>query len=451
MTFFAFGVNHQTAPVRVREHVSMPEARLREVYRRLDAANCEFVIISTCNRTEAYIYGTEDDVDLVRRTIEAVTQSRWPAGDDFTLRDEEAVRHLFGVVTGLRSLVLGDGQIFSQMKDAYRLAVDEDAVGTAMHRLMHTAFRAAKRVIAETLLTSGNASVAGAAVAVARDFFLRQDGRGLEHRHALILGAGQMGALALEALASSDVASVSIANRTRSRAERIAEPASATVVDWSDRFAAAADADLIFVTTGASDFVLAAGDLAVRDRPALLVDISVPRNVDPALAAVPTYEVIDLDDLNRMLVDAERMRRDAIPAAEGICEEHLEEFVSWVLHHQSMQPAIQAIAGTFDQIRRQEIDRHAHRFADLDRRQLDRLTRSIMQKLLAVPIVRLKSTDPDSVDFVRGVEMLRALFARPGCEDGVPGDDARLEGDEILGRLLALDFPLEDESRRHSP
>lgn len=442
MTFFAFGVNHETAPVRIREQISLSDAGLRSVYRVMVKAECESVILSTCNRTEVYLHGSPDEVAVVRTAIEAAADSDWPAAHDFLFEDEEAVRHLLGVVTGLKSLVLGDGQIFSQVKDAYRVAVEEDAVGTAMHRLMHTAFRAAKEVISDTLLTSGNASVASAAVAVARDFFYRHDNAGLEGRHALILGAGQMGTLALEALEMSGAATLTVINRTMDRAERVASSSAAQVRAWEDRYEAVALADIVFVTTGASAPVLRRADLVRRDQPALFVDLSVPRNVDSSIGDMPGHEIIDLDDLNRMLVESERTRRDAIPAAEAICDEHVAEFVGWFLHHQSMQPAIRSIARTFDQIRRTEIERHAHRFSEIDADDLDRLTRSIMQKLLAVPIVHLKSTSPDNVDFVRGVDLLRSLFERSGCEDNSAED----ETDEIIDRLLSEEI-IDDTAR----
>ncbi|MFW5973203.1 MAG: glutamyl-tRNA reductase [Bacteroidota bacterium] len=451
MTFFAFGVNHETAPVRVREQLAMTESSVRDIYRELDGSPFEGVIVSTCNRTEIYLYGTQGDVGLVQQTIAEQLGIEWPSGFDFLVSDEDAVRHVLQVSAGLKSLVLGDGQIFAQVKAAYRLAVEEDAVGPSVHRLMHTAFRTAKIVTSETQLTSGNASVAGASVAVARSFFQRHYGSGLEGRSVLVLGAGQIGALALEALEKAKPARLVIANRTRERADKLARRCCVKVGNWQDRVRLAQEADFIVVATGADDYVLAASELAPREAPCLIVDISVPRNVAPDIQLVGGYEVVDLDSLNDLLVQAEELRRGAVPEAEAICEEQLQEFVAWVFHHQAMQPAVRAVAATFDEIRRQEIARHAHRFTGADTDSLDRLTRSIMQKLLAIPIVRLKATDQDSIDFRKGVELLSYLFSRPGCDDTQLEYPPDAERDALLNQLLSLDLSLAGELGRDHP
>ena len=420
MMFFAFGVNHETAPVRIREQVSMNETQLRAVYRNATKAPVECVIVSTCNRTEAYLYGDEADAERLKQLIAEESDAEWPHGSDFHYQDEDAVRHVLGVVMGLNSLVLGDAQIFSQIKHAYQIAIDERAVGTIVHRLMHTAFRAAKRVVAETQLTSGNASVSGAAIAVARDFFFRR-GEELADKRALVIGAGQMGRLAVEALRGADAASLQVTNRTVERARRAGATYGAAVVAWEDRHEAVSHADVVVVATAASTPVLVKEQLTARLAPTIIFDVSVPRNVDPEINTLGNYNLVDLDALNEMLVTSERVRKDAIPAAETIRTEMLEEFVAWVFHYQAMHPAVSAIAGAFEQIRQQEIDRHGHRFAETDRAELDELTSSIMQKLLAIPIVRLKSTSPDSINFTKGVELLHYLFSRPGCDDAETG------------------------------
>jgi glutamyl-tRNA reductase len=285
---------------------------------------------------------------------------------------------------------------------------------------MHTAFRTAKRVISETALTSGTASVASAAVAAAREYFDRQGLPGLAGRRALLVGAGQMGQLALEALISHGLTEIVVTNRSPERAQTLADKMGAHTVTWQDRYAAVQAADVVLVATGAPEPILVADQLPARpdaSTPTLLLDIAVPRNVDPALDAQPGYAVIDLDALDARRAHARAQRRADVPEAEAICEEGLNEFVTWVFHQQGLQPAIQAIRETFETIRVQEIERHHHRFSETDRADLDRITKSILQKLLAVPIVRLKSVDPDSIDFVRGIKLLHGLFSRPTCED----------------------------------
>ena len=430
MTFFAFGLNHEMAPVQVRERFALDEAAARQLYRHFWAAGIrDLVLLSTCNRTEVYLFGTERDAAAVQSALSLQARQPWPEAFGFHHEDEAAVRHVLHVVCGLRSLVLGDAQILAQAKDAYRLADEEACVGAVVHRLMHAAFRAAKRVINETALTSGAATVSGIAVAAARTHVEAAGGSGLQGRRALVVGAGQMGRLALQALAKDGgLAGLAVTNRSAERAQAAAEVIGADVVRWEDRYEAVRAADVVIVATAAEEPVLRAAEMPPRmsgAADALLVDIAVPRNVEPSVDALPGYTVIDLDALNARLVHVEAVRRREVPRAEHICEELLGDFTTWFFHQQALQPTIHAIRDTFERIRLQEIERHRHRFAEGSEEELDRLTRSIMQKLLAIPVVRLKGVDPESTDFGRGVKLLHALFSRPACEDAsadVPAD-----------------------------
>jgi glutamyl-tRNA reductase len=430
-TFFAFGLNHETASVATSEAFALFEEAQRRVHTAFragqpapDADGPELVLVSTCNRTEAYLYGTGADVERLKALLACEARRAWPEEEAFLRSDEAAVEHVLEVTAGLRSLVPGDVQILAQVKDAYRRAVEADAVDMVGHRLMHTAFRAAKRVQSETSLSSGAASVSTAAVALAEDFFRKRLPAGWTDRRALLVGAGKMGRLALEALAGrpeGTLASVAVTNRSPERAEDAARAFGADVVPWEARHAAAARADLVVVATGAEAPVLHARELPDRptaaDAAALVVDIARPRNADSAIAERPGYALRDMDALQEWVREAQSARRAALPQAEAICDEMKREFVSWVFHQEALQPAIEAIRSTFENIRRQEIERHAHRFSDADAESLERLTQSILQKLLAVPIVRLKGLGGESMDFSRGIRLLRTLFSRPGCED----------------------------------
>lgn len=420
MTFFAFGLNHETTSVEVTESFALGAEVQQSLYRTLDLGpGAEFILLSTCNRTEAYLCGDAEDVRRVQAALAGVVGRSWPSDDAFLFQDEAAVQHVLEVASGLRSLVLGDGQILAQMKEAYRRAVDAEVVDTMLHRLMHTAFRAAKQVASETALSSGAASVSSAAVAMARDHFGEGDD-GLEGKDVVLVGAGEMGQLALNAMRSYAPASVTVTNRSPERARTVAAEHAAEVGEWKQRHALLATADVVIVATGASDPVLSADRLPERPAsrlPALLIDISMPRNIDPQIEGQDGYTVRDLDALQVWTQRVEAQRSSEVPEARTICTELVGDFVTWVFHQQALQPAIQAIRNTFEAIRTQEIARHHHRLSALDKEELDQLTRSIMQKLLAVPIVRLKNVDPDSIDFVRGIELLRVLFSRPDCED----------------------------------
>ena len=441
MTLHAVGLSHDTAPVAVREPFALDDDGRQQLYAALGHAltpDAEVVLVSTCNRTEAYLYGTDTDQRTLRALLAHHAGQPWPDAHAFTLRDEGAVQHVLAVAAGLRSLVLGDAQILSQIKDAYRAADDESRLGPVMHRLMHTAFRTAKRVKTETGLGLGRASVSSAAVAAAAAHF----GGRLDGRRALLVGTGQMGQAALKALAQYRLAGLAVTNRSADRAAAVAASFGAEVVDWADRHAAAGRADLVLVASGAAEPTVRAADLPDRSTQALafnetlVLDIALPRNVEPAVDALPGYRLIGLDQLAAVSASTKAARQREVPQADAIVEEELAQFVAWVFHQQALGPAVQQIRATFEAIRQQEIERHAHRFASADRDELDRLTRSIMQKLLAVPVVRLKTaqaTDDATLDYARGVRALAAIFSRPDCADeAVTEQQARADASLLL-------------------
>lgn len=444
MTFYALGLNHEQASVEYTEAFALDADAQRAVYEDLILSEeAEVVLLSTCNRTEAYLYGRESDVRRVEAALVRAAGHPWPEDRAFRRKDEAAIRHILQVTAGLKSMVLGDQQILAQMKAAYERAVDADQVHSLMHRLLHTAFRAAKRVSTETDLVRGAASVSTAAVELARRYFAnRTPLPSLADARVLLVGAGKMGQLALKALQSDSPATVAVTNRSPARARRVAEKHDGKAVAWGERHQVLFDVDLVIVATGAPEPIIRSDDVSTRkdvDAPTLLVDIARPRNVDPQMADRSGFEVYDLDDLQAWTERVRDQRSTAVPDAQEICEELLSDFVTWVFHQQALQPAIQAIRKTFDSIREQEVDRHAHR-TDMDREEVEQLTRSIMQKLLAVPIVRLKNVDPNSIDFVQGIKLLHALFS--------PTND---RGGRTLSKASETDQPTLSDAPSHCP
>lgn len=414
MRFYAVGLNHECASLDQTEAFALDEEAQAELYQDLTLSeDGEVVVLSTCHRTEAFLYGTDTDVHRVEAALGRAAGQPWPEQMAFRRRDESAVRHLLEVTSGLRSMVPGDNQILAQVKTAYERAVDAGVVHSLMHRLLHTAFRAAKRVSAETNLSRGAASVSTAALEMAQQYLAAHEEAGpLEEASVVLVGTGDMGQLALEALVEEPHGALAVTNRSPDRAQEVAGEYDGEPVEWSHRHEIAARADLVLVASGAPEPVLTRSELPASSEaaPTLIVDIARPRNVEPAIADRPGYVVFTLDDLQAWTEEVRERRAAAVPEAESICEELLDDFVTWAFHQQALQPAIQAIRQTFDTIREQEVERHAHR-TDMDRAEVERLTKSIMQKLLAVPIVRLKNVDPDSIDFVQGIELLHALFA----------------------------------------
>jgi glutamyl-tRNA reductase len=420
MRFFAFGLNHEKASVARREAFAMDAEAMQYFYRGLELSpDAELVLLSTCNRTEAYLYGTMPDVERVKQSLAARAARDWPEEPAFNYKDEAAIRHVLEVAAGVRSQVLGDNQILAQLKEAYGIAVDEGQVETVMHRLMHTAFRAAKRVVTETGLAEGAASISTLAVSAVQEYFSPGE-EPLEGRDILLLGAGEMGEGVLYTLTSHPLGRLVVTNRTDAVASKLAAETGADIIRWDRRYDHLHTFDAVIVATGASEPVLDAERMPEKsstEAPTLLVDIALPRNIDPAVGECSGYTLVDLDALNHRMEETEDERASEVPAAEQICQEALTDFVSWVFHQQALQPAIETLRQTFENIRRKEVERHHSRFDALDREELDRITQSIMQKLLAVPIVRLKDAADDNLDLAQRVELLHTLFAQPGSDE----------------------------------
>ena len=428
MTFYALGINYLRAPVEVRESFASAWEEGYALYQNISLSpGSELVLLSTCNRTEAYLYGAEEDVRTVREAFENHAGRTWPEDMTFLYRDEEAVRHIFEVAAGMKSLIPGDLHIYFQLKEAYGAAVQQECVNTTMHRLLHTAFRTAKRVINETNLSQNNASVPVRAAEVVKSRYAQSHcsnggetrGEDTNAPTALIIGAGRIGKEAGGALRMLGVQHLSFTNRTEGRAREAAERYRAHYIPWENRHAAAARSDTIIVATSAPEPVLHCTEFTseMRNTPTLIIDISVPRGVEEQIGVLPGIELITIDQLGKAETRTREVLQSSLENAGGIVDEMISEFVSWVFLHQSLQPAIQAIAETFEAIRMQEVDKYRQQFSETDRDQLDRLTRSIVQKLLAVPVVRLKSVDPERIDFAHGVRLLQHLFLRHDCDD----------------------------------
>ncbi len=428
MTFYALGINYLRAPVEVRESFASGWEEGHGLYRNISLnPGSELVLLSTCNRTEAYLYGAEEDVRTVREAFEQHAGCIWPEDMSFLYRDEQAIRHIFEVAAGMKSLIPGDLHIYFQLKEAYGVAVGQDCVNTTVHRLLHTAFRTAKRVINETDLSQNNASIPVRAAEVVKSRYIRAGtSKGGETRKegpnaptALIVGAGRIGKEAGEALRMLGIQHLSFTNRTERQAREAADRYRARYVPWGNRHTSAAQSDAIIVATSAPEPVLHGTEFAseMRHTPTLIIDISVPRGVEEQIGALPGIELITIDQLGKAETRTREMLQSSLENAGRIVDEMIGEFVSWVFLHQSLQPAIQAIAETFEAIRAQEVGKHRQQFSESDQDQLDRLTRSIVQKLLAVPVVRLKSVDPERIDFAHGVRLLQHLFLRQDCDD----------------------------------
>ncbi len=409
----AFGLNHETAGVEVRERFALDSVELAALYSRLgDPKGSEFLILSTCNRTEVYLYGAEPGAERLRAALADIAGC-WPEEHTFKLQGGAAIDHVMEVVAGLRSQVLGDAQIQSQTKEAYRVASDAGTLGPWLHRLMHTAFGAAKRVTNEIGIVAGGGSIARAALHAALDSLEGRPGP----IGCLLLGAGQMGRIVTSEAQTQENLHIILSNRTEATARRLAAKHGCDFVPWEARFAAAAEAHVVIGATASPEPVMRAADMdwpAEGPRP-VFVDIAVPRAFDPDIGG--HTKLLTIDDLSNSCASGRADPEGDVRGARRICREMGQSVGSWEDEHRTLQPAIQALYETFETVRRREVDRNLHRFSEQTRQDVERLTRSIMQKLLAVPVVRMKNQVAVHADVAEQVRLVNSLFSRPDCEE----------------------------------
>ena len=393
MRLVMIGINHETAPVAARERLAFDRAEceeaLGELLARPDVA--EAMLLSTCNRTELYARQAEGGApaECARALIRELIRIRNANGLDpalFQVRlDDDAVRYLYRVTAGLESMVKGEAQILAQVKDAYRIACGVGGCTVVLHKLLHSAFRIGKRARAATDIGVGAVSVALAAVELAQQTLGE-----LHDRRVLVVGAGEIATLAASHLVDRGAA-LAVSNRTEGRARELADELGGEVVPFEQLAGAVADADLVITSTAAPHPLIT--EAMMREiappRPALIIDLAVPRNVDPAVGGIDGVSLCDIDGL-RAVVDRNLDRRGAAtPQVEHLIEKELEAFRRW---HKSLEivPAIQDMISVVETIRRTEIERVAKHFTPEQLEQIDQLTRSIVKKILHHPITSLR-------------------------------------------------------------
>ncbi len=427
MHLFLLGVSHRTAPVDVRERLDFTSRDVGAAAEALcaRASTAESVVLSTCNRSELYV--VSEDVARARQDLIAFLSEYHGLPTDafvshlFEREDSQAVHHLFRVAAGLDSLVVGEPQVLGQVKEAFAVASERRCSGPVLNRLFHSSFAVGKRVRSETALGEGAVSVSFAAVQLARKIFGK-----LEGRRVLVIGAGEMGKLTAQHLRSQGVGEIVIVGRTQSRADEIARVVDGTSAPWSELMTVLARADIVITATGSSIPILThAGINSVMHRPRrdplFIVDIAVPRDVEPSAGDIEQVFLYNVDDL-RTVVQENLSRRSAeVQRAEDIVAEEVSRFTAW-RRSRGAVPTVVALRERFDAIRRSELKRLDTRLVGLDpdaRARVDEVTRLIVEKLLVEPTEQLKAL-PDEETQVAYTEAVRRLF---GLRDGTAGDD----------------------------
>jgi len=414
MSITVLGVNHRTAPLEVRERFAHGPGEIPGSLERVLAAGARGgVLLSTCNRTEFYLTDPDDAVPEAVWTLlsERLGGARRASEYGYTQRDRDAVRHLYRVSAGLDSMILGETQIQGQVRDAWELSRAQ--AGPALHRLFQSALLVGARVRSETGLATGAASAPSAAVAVASKIFTHLAGRS-----ALILGAGDMAELAATCLAAEGVRVTIVANRTYERARAIAEDLHARALTLDEAWEHFTDADIVLCSTAAPHTVVTwdrvAPAVARRGvRPLCILDLAVPRDVDPAVAQLENVFLYDIDDLQAVAAQAAAQRRSDIPAAEHIVSEEVERFWAWY-GGLAVLPVLKELRDQMERVRAEEVGRALRRMhlTPEDRAQLEQFSHAMLNKFLHQPTVALK----EAAGAGRGYGLLEALKRLFGLE-----------------------------------
>jgi glutamyl-tRNA reductase len=442
MQLLLVGISHHTAPVELRERLDFSARGVRDALHALAARGTtrEAVIVSTCNRVE--VYAASDDVDRAREDIGCfLTDFHGVSPADvaphlYGAAELDVARHLFRVAAGLDSLVVGEPQILGQVKHAHTAAGEARTAGPILNRLFHASFGVGKRVRTETALGSGAVSVSYAAVALARKIF--GDLKGLS---AAVIGAGEMGKLTALHMKSQGVQHVTIVSRTMAHAARTAEAiGGASAAPWDEIDAVLGVSDIVITATGAAAPILTKARVEGvmrprRGRPLFIIDIALPRDVEPAAGEIEQVFLYNVDDLQATVRENLARRASEVVRAEAIVGEEIDKFDAW-LRSRGAIPTVVALRQRFEAIRRTELERLDFKLSALPpdvRARVDEITHLIVEKLLLTPTEQLKSTgDPEVVSMY--AEALNRLF---GLADADPREgDAHGEGDRPAGNRV---------------
>ena len=397
MNIVAIGLNHKSAPVEVRERVALLEEELPAALAYLRRYVEEGAILSTCNRTEVYATASDAQSGLEALKAFLVDYGRSSAEEIgpylYTHRHEEAARHLFAVASGIDSMILGETEILGQVRDALAEASKAETISIPLSRLFHWALRTGRKAREETAVSRHAVSVSYAGVQMARQVF-----GGLEQCRVLVISAGEAGKLTAKSLRDSGARQVAVANRTYSRAAALAAELGGHPVDFERIGEALVEYDIVISATASARYLLpketVAQAMARRDgRPLCLIDIAVPRDIDPDSRLIENVFLYDIDDLEAVSLAGMEERKKAVTQVRGIIDGEVERFMQWLRSLEAV-PVVKSLRHKGESIRRRETEKSLAKLRHLspeDRERVEALGKAIAKKLLHDPIVSLKA------------------------------------------------------------
>ena len=391
--FRVVSLSHKSAPVHIRELISLDEAAIERLLLKLKEffSVGDALVLSTCNRTEVY-YSHESDlsVELIKLIgIERGLTDAISYLDYFQVlnNESEAVTHLFRVSMGLEAQVIGDIQILNQVKRSYQTAADLELAGPFLHRLMHTIFFTNKRVVQETAFRDGAASLSYATIELIES--LTQN---IFQPRILLIGVGEIGEDVARNMVHLPTAQVKIANRTLAKAEEIGVPLGFEVIPFESCLTAIEEADVVVCSVRMPEPFLTKQLIQGINIPSykVLIDLSVPRSIETSVEELPGVVLYNVDNIQSKASAALQNRLESIPSVETILEESIEEFGAWQ-KEMVVSPTIQKLKQALEQIRQEEMSRYLKNADEKEYLLIDKVTKSMMQKILKVPVVQLRA------------------------------------------------------------
>ncbi|MFP3509657.1 glutamyl-tRNA reductase [Peribacillus sp. SIMBA_075] len=433
MHILAVGINYKTAPVEIREKLSFNEAELAEAMKALKNKKSilENIIISTCNRTEIYAVG--DQLHTSRYYIKEFL-SEWFNIDKeefskylYIYEGDGAAEHLFSVICGLNSMILGETQILGQVRTSYMLGQKDDTIGTVFNHLFKQAITLAKKAHSETDINTNAVSVSYAAVELAKKIF-----GGLNGKNVLILGAGKMGELAIQNLHSNGADSITVINRTFQKAVDLAERFNGTAKQLQELQCALVEADILITSTGSKDLLVTKEMMTFvnklrKGRPIFMVDIAVPRDLDPTLAELENIFLYDIDDLEGIVQANIEERKKAAEKIELMIESEIVDFNQWI-NLLGVVPVISSLREkslSIQQETMESIERKLPHLSERDKKVLNKHTKSIINQMLKDPILYAKelADEPNAKEQLNN--FVKIFHLEDLIEDQLVADDEK--------------------------
>ncbi|ADQ18412.1 glutamyl-tRNA reductase [Leadbetterella byssophila] len=386
----SLSLSYKKAPFEIREKLTLSEGEIKDLYIKFkDVLGIkESLIISTCNRTEVYFRSADDiSADLIRllASVKAIDSSELEGYFEVNTEERAALTYLFEVALGLHSQVVGDQQIINQVKQAYQWAADMDMTGTYLHRVMHTIFFANKRVVQETEFHDGAASTSYATIDLMQSIL-----PAMAHPRILVLGLGEMGEDVAKTLFEKDIKNVTLCNRSKEKAEALAELYQYDYMSYFDLINRISEFDIIISSLRLMQPIITKSVLSKRQSITYCFDLSIPHSIHPEVAELPGVVFYGLDEIQQITDESIDKRLAAVPAVKGIIEELVEDIDTWSKELQ-LSPTIHKLKNALEQIRQEEMAKHLKGLTEEEAKKVEKITSGMMQKIIKMPVLQLKA------------------------------------------------------------